>query len=121
MKPNYGDKTSKWHRDQIVSKLDECSYLVDVNGRGYQRNQKFLRATSELPNTTFENTTEETLETMKYNIENKAVTKSPSKGAHSLKKDVQQEQKGADTKNSYLEIKSPAMKAKSKFPKERTS
>ena len=95
MKPNYGDKTSKWHRDQIVSKLDECSYLVDVNGRGYQRNQKFLRPTSELPNTTSENTTEETLETMKYNIENKAVTKSPSKGAHSLKKRCTARAKGS--------------------------
>ena len=42
--------------------------------------------------------TEETLETMKYDIENKAVTQSSSKGTHSLIKDVQQEQKGADTK-----------------------
>ena len=55
---------------------------MDVNRRGYQRNGKFLRATSELPNTYFENTTEETLETMKHDIENKAVTHSPSSGAH---------------------------------------
>ena len=40
-----------------------------------------------------ENTPEETLETIKYNTENKAVTQPPSKGAHSLTKDVQQEQK----------------------------
>ena len=50
---------------------------MELNGRDYQRNLKFLRATSELPNTTFENTTEETLETMKYNIENLAVAQSP--------------------------------------------
>ena len=71
MKPNPGGKASKWRRGQIISKLGERSYLVDVNGRVYQRNWKFLRATSELPNTTFENTTEETLETMKYDIEKK--------------------------------------------------
>ena len=58
---------------------------------------------------------------MKHDIENKAVTQSPSKGAHSLIKDVQQKQKGADTKNSKLEGKSPAMKADSEVPKERTS
>ena len=63
--------------------------------------------------------TEETLETMKYDIENKAVTQSSSKGTHSLIKDIQQEQKGADTKNSNLESKSPAMKTKSEVPKER--
>ena len=60
-KPNLGSKSSKWRRDQIINKLGEPSYLVDLNGRGYQRNRKFLRATSELPNTTFENTTEEIL------------------------------------------------------------
>ena len=38
MKPNPGEKTSKWHRGQIISKLGDCSNLVDVNGRGYQRN-----------------------------------------------------------------------------------
>ena len=92
---------------------------VDINRRGYQRNRKFLRATSEIPNTTFENMTEETLETMKYDIENKAVTQSSSKGTHSLIKDVQQEQKGADTKNSKLESKSPSMKTKSEVLKER--
>ena len=70
-KPNPGDKTSKWHCGQIISKLGERLYLVDVNGRGYQRNQKFLRATLELPNTNFENTTEETLETMKHDIKTK--------------------------------------------------
>ena len=92
---------------------------MDINRRGYQRNRKFLRATSEIPNTTFENMTEETLETMKYDIENKAVTQSSSKGTHSLIKDVQQEQKGADTKNSKLESKSPSMKTKSEVLKER--
>ena len=71
MKPNPGGKASKWRRGQIISKLGERLYLVDVNGRGYQRNWKFLRATSELPNTTFENTKEETLEAMKYDIEKK--------------------------------------------------
>ena len=112
-------KTSKWRLGQIISKLGERSYLVDINRRGYQRNRKFLRATSEIPNTTFENMTEETLETMKYDIENKAVTQSSSKGTHSLIKDVQQEQKGADTKNSKLESKSPSMKTKSEVLKER--
>ena len=101
--------------------LDEPLYLVDINGRGYQKNRKFLHATLELPITTFENTKEETLETMKYDIENKAVTQSPSKGPHSLIKDVQLEQKGADTKNSKLEGKSPAIIAKSEVPKERMS
>ena len=120
MKPNPGDKTSKWCCGQIISKLGECLYLVDVDGRGYQRNQKFFSATSELPNTTFENTTGETLETMKHVIENKAVTQSPSNGAHSLIKDVQQEQKGADMKNSKLEGKNPAMKTNSEGPKVRT-
>ena len=62
---------------------------------------------------TFKNTKEETLETMKYDIENKSVTQSPSKGSHSLIKDVQWEQKVPDTKNNKLENKSPAMKAKS--------
>ena len=62
---------------------------------------------------TFKNTKEETLETMKYDIENKSVTQSPSKGSHSLIKDVQSEQKVPDTKNNKLENKSPAMKAKS--------
>ena len=121
VKPNPGDKTLKWRRGQIISKLGELSYLVDVNGKGYQRNWKFLRTTSEPPNTTFKNTPEETLETMKYNIDNKAFTQSPSKGAHSLIKDVQQEQKGADTKNSKPESNSPAMKAQSEVTKERTS
>ena len=50
---------------------------------------------------------------MKYDIENKSVTQSPSKGSHSLIKDVQSEQKVPDTKNSKLENRSPAMKAKS--------
>ena len=36
----------------------------------------------------FENTSEETPETMKYDIENKAITQSPSKGFHSLIKDA---------------------------------
>ena len=63
----------------------------------------------------------QTLGTMKYEIENKIFTQSPSKGAHSLMNDVQQEQKGADTKNSKLEGKSPTMIAKSEVPKERTS
>ena len=80
MKPNPRDKTSKWCRGQIISKLGERSYLEDVNGRGYQRNQKSLHATSELPNTTLENTAEETLETVKGDIENKAVNQTPSKG-----------------------------------------
>ena len=35
--------------------------------------------------------------------------------------DIQQEQKGADTKNSKLEGKSPTMIAKSEVPKQRTS
>ena len=89
VKPNPRDKTPIWRRGQIISKQGERSYLVDVNGSDYQRNWKFLHATSELPNTTFGNTTKETLETMKYDIENKAATQSPSKGAHSLIKDVQ--------------------------------
>ena len=42
----------------------------------WKRNRKFLRATSELPNATLENTKEETLKTMKYEIENKSVTPS---------------------------------------------
>ena len=50
---------------------------------------------------------------MKYDIENKSVTQSPSKGSHALIKDVQWEQKVPDTKNNKLENKSPAMKAKS--------
>ena len=33
------DKTSKWERGQIISKLGERSYLVDVNEKGYQRSQ----------------------------------------------------------------------------------
>ena len=53
VKPNPGDKTSKWCRDQIISKLSERSYLVHVNRRGYQKNWKFLDAISELANTTF--------------------------------------------------------------------
>ena len=73
VKPNPEDKTSKWGRGQIISKLGERLCLLDVYGRNYQRTCKFLRATSELPNTTFENTTEETLETKKYDIENEAV------------------------------------------------
>ena len=117
VKPNFEDKNAKWCRGQIVSKLGEKLYLVDVNGRSYQRKCKFLRATSELPNTTFENTTEETLETMKCNIENEAVIQSPSKATLSLIKDVQQEQKTADTKNRKQEIKRPVMRAKSEVPK----
>ena len=42
VQPNPGDKTSKWHCGQIMSKLSEHLYLVDVNGRGYQRNKKIL-------------------------------------------------------------------------------
>ena len=87
----------------------------------WKRNRKFLRATSELPNATFENTKEETLKTMKYEIENKSVTQSLFKGAHSLMKDAQQEQKVAGTKNSKLEGKSHTMIAKSEVRKERTS
>ena len=121
VKPNLEDKTAKWRRGQIISKLGERLYLEDLNGRSYQRNCKFLRATSELPNTTFENTTEETLETMKCNIENEAVIQSPSKATLSLIKDVQQEQKTADTKNRKQEIKRPVMRAKSEVPKERMS
>ena len=95
---------------------------MDVNGKGYQRNQKFLRATSELPKTNFENTPEETLETMKCDIENKAVCRRVTmQRTHSLIKDVQQEQKVTDTKDSKLESKSSAMKAKSEVPKKRTS
>ena len=48
--------------------------------------------------TTFDNTTEEILETMKRDIESKAVTQSTSNGAHSSIKDVQQKKWGADTK-----------------------
>ena len=66
-----------------------------------------------------ENTTEKTTETMKHDIENKVVTHSPSNGAHSLIKEIQQKKKGADTKNSKLEGESPAMKANSDVPKER--
>ena len=54
VKPNPGDSTSKWDCDQFISKQGELLYLVDVNGRGYQRNQKFSCAASELLNTTFE-------------------------------------------------------------------
>ena len=121
VKPNPGDQNSKWRRGQIISKLGERSYLMDVNGRGYENNRKFLRVTSELPNTIFENTPEETLETINYDIENKAITQSPFKEAHSLTKNVQQEQKGADTKNSKLQSKSPDLKEKSDVPKERLS
>ena len=53
---------------------------------------------------------------MKHDIENIAVTQSPSNGGHLSIKDVQQEQKGADTKNSKLEGNSPAMKADSEVP-----
>ena len=105
MKPIPGNRTSKWRRGQIISKLGERSYLVDVNGRGYQKNRKFLCATSELQNTAFENTTKGTIETMKHDIKNKAVTQSPSNGAHSLIKDVQQEQEGADTKNRKWRVR----------------
>ena len=94
VKPNLGDKTSKWQHGQIISKLGERSYLVYVNRKGYQRNQKFSCATSELPNTTFENTRRNT-----RNNEIRQRNQSPSKGTHSLMKDVEQEQKGADTKN----------------------
>ena len=52
VKPNPEDKASKWRRGQIISKLGERSYPVDVNGRGYQKNWQFLSATSELLNTT---------------------------------------------------------------------
>ena len=48
VKPNPRDKTPIWRRGQIISKQGERSYLVDVNGRDYQRNWKFLHATSEL-------------------------------------------------------------------------
>ena len=58
---------------------------------------------------------------MKYDIENKAFIQSTSKWAHSLMKDVKQEQKGVNTKNSKLEGKSPTMKAKPEVPRERTS
>ena len=62
---------------------------MDVNEKGYKRNWKFLHATSELPNTTFKNTIKETLETTKFDIENKAIIQSFSKGPHLLIKDVQ--------------------------------
>ena len=55
---------------------------MDVNGKSNKRNQKFLRATSELPNTTFENRTVETLETMKYNKENKLPSHHPKTLIH---------------------------------------
>ena len=45
VKPNLGEKTSKWRCGQIISKLGDRLYLVDVNGRGYQKNRKFLHAT----------------------------------------------------------------------------
>ena len=64
-------------------------YLVDVNEKGYKRNWKFLHATSTLPNTTFKNTIKETLETAKFDVENKAVIQSLPKGPHLLIKDVQ--------------------------------
>ena len=68
-----------------------------------------------------ENTKEKTLETMKYDIENKATTRPLSNGAHSLIKDVQQEQKGAETNNIKLDSKSPVMKANSEVSKEMES
>ena len=37
--PNPGDKNPKCCRGQIIKKLDESWYLVNVNGRGYQRNR----------------------------------------------------------------------------------
>ena len=58
VKPNPGDSTSKWDCDQFISKQGELLYLVDVYGRGYQRNKKFSCAASQLPNITFENTTD---------------------------------------------------------------
>ena len=67
---------------------------------------------------TFENTTAETLETMKYNYKNKVVTQSPSKGAYLSIKDVQQEQKGICKKQQTG--KYSARKGKPEFPKEKT-
>ena len=59
---------------------------------------------------------------MKCDIKNKTITQPPFKGAHLLIKVVQKEQKGTDTKKQdKLESESPAMKAKSEVPKERTS
>ena len=75
VKPNPGHNTSKRCCGQTISKLCECSHLVDAHGRGYQRNQTTLHAKSE---------------TMKYDTENKSVTQLPSNEAHSLIKDVQQ-------------------------------
>ena len=66
---------------------------------------------------TFENTTEETLETTKYN----KTKQSSSKGVHSLMKNTQREKKAAKTKNNELEIKNTAMNAKLKVPKEKMS
>ena len=47
VKQKLGDKASKQRCGQIISKLGERSHLVDVNGKSFPRNQKFLRATSE--------------------------------------------------------------------------
>ena len=79
-----------------------------VSGRRNYQNQKFLRATSEQPNTTSENTTKETLQTTKWDKEYKVVTQSPCQGDPSLMKDVQQEER-TGTKNNKME----SMKAKS--------
>ena len=86
----------------IISKLGESSYLVDVNGKGYWRNCKFLSAMSELPNKTFENTAEETIKITKYEKENEAVIQPPSKGIPSWMNDVQKEKKRTGTKNNKL-------------------
>ena len=42
VKPNPGDKTSKWRRNQIIRKLGEHSYLVGANGRDYRKESKVL-------------------------------------------------------------------------------
>jgi hypothetical protein len=47
MKPPPGDLSREWKRVRCIKKLGERSYIVDVRGRAFQRNRKFIKATTE--------------------------------------------------------------------------
>ena len=47
MKPPPGDLSREWKRGRCIKKLGERSYIVDVGGRAFQRNRKFIKATTE--------------------------------------------------------------------------
>jgi hypothetical protein len=47
MKPSPGDSSREWKRGRCLKQLGKRSYVVNVDGRAFQRNRRFLRSTRE--------------------------------------------------------------------------